>query len=386
MLAHRRGAIARTTPARALVERDARHCRDVWLRFASPPIRNAGTMGGNVANGSPIGDTPPVLIALGARLVLRRGARACARCRWRTSSSTTCKKDLRAGRVRRGDRRAAARAGAPTCAPTRSPSASTSDISAVCGGFAIALDGGARRRGARWPSAAWPRRSSAPPQAEAALVGTALDAEQRSTPQARAGRGLHSRSPTCARAPPTGCRWRRTCCSGCGSKRARRRALPRRSDQRLERDAARRPPAQQEPDHEQTPRSRLLQPAEAFADYLTNTAARIDARCRGPAHDERRARRHQPPARVGAPPRRRRGHLHRRHPRTRAARCTARWACRRSPTAGSRRVRPRRHPRRCRAWSRCSSPTTSRAATTAARSSTRTASLPTRTSRSAAGR
>src|SRR6476469_8235188 len=31
------------------------HFTDLWLRFASPPIRNAGTMGGNVANGSPIG-------------------------------------------------------------------------------------------------------------------------------------------------------------------------------------------------------------------------------------------------------------------------------------------------------------------------------------------
>ena len=29
---------------------------DVWLRFASLPIRHAGTLGGNVANGSPIGD------------------------------------------------------------------------------------------------------------------------------------------------------------------------------------------------------------------------------------------------------------------------------------------------------------------------------------------
>ena len=48
---------------------------DVWLRFASPPIRNAGTMGGNVANGSPIGDSPPVLMALAARIVLRQGAR-----------------------------------------------------------------------------------------------------------------------------------------------------------------------------------------------------------------------------------------------------------------------------------------------------------------------
>jgi xanthine dehydrogenase small subunit len=47
--------------------------RDVYLRFASPPVRHAGTMGGNVANGSPIGDSAPVLIALDARLVLRRG-------------------------------------------------------------------------------------------------------------------------------------------------------------------------------------------------------------------------------------------------------------------------------------------------------------------------
>jgi xanthine dehydrogenase small subunit len=43
-------------------------------RFAGPPVRHAGTMGGNVANGSPIGDSAPVLIALGASLVLRRGS------------------------------------------------------------------------------------------------------------------------------------------------------------------------------------------------------------------------------------------------------------------------------------------------------------------------
>jgi xanthine dehydrogenase small subunit len=48
---------------------------DVWLRFASPPIRNAGTMGGNVANGSPIGDCAPVLLALDAEIELRKGAR-----------------------------------------------------------------------------------------------------------------------------------------------------------------------------------------------------------------------------------------------------------------------------------------------------------------------
>jgi xanthine dehydrogenase small subunit len=48
--------------------------REVGLRFGSLPIRRAGTMGGNVANGSPIGDAAPVLIALGASLLLRRGA------------------------------------------------------------------------------------------------------------------------------------------------------------------------------------------------------------------------------------------------------------------------------------------------------------------------
>ena len=47
-------------------------------RFASQPIRNAGTLGGNVANGSPIGDSMPWMIALGAEVVLhgRSGQRA----------------------------------------------------------------------------------------------------------------------------------------------------------------------------------------------------------------------------------------------------------------------------------------------------------------------
>ena len=46
-------------------------------RFAGLPVRNAGTLGGNVANGSPIGDSMPLLIALGANVVLmsRRGHR-----------------------------------------------------------------------------------------------------------------------------------------------------------------------------------------------------------------------------------------------------------------------------------------------------------------------
>ncbi|CAM3598175.1 xanthine dehydrogenase small subunit [Rahnella bruchi] len=43
-------------------------------RFASQQIRNQGTFGGNIANASPIGDGGPVLLALGATLLLRRGA------------------------------------------------------------------------------------------------------------------------------------------------------------------------------------------------------------------------------------------------------------------------------------------------------------------------
>jgi len=43
-------------------------------RFGSPPVRNSGTLCGNLANGSPIGDALPVLIALDAQLELRRGS------------------------------------------------------------------------------------------------------------------------------------------------------------------------------------------------------------------------------------------------------------------------------------------------------------------------
>jgi xanthine dehydrogenase small subunit len=42
-------------------------------RYGSVQVRNAATLGGNIANGSPIGDSPPALIALGASLHLRKG-------------------------------------------------------------------------------------------------------------------------------------------------------------------------------------------------------------------------------------------------------------------------------------------------------------------------
>ena len=47
------------------------HMRELLQRFASPPVRNAATVGGNIANGSPIGDSMPAFIALGGAVVLR---------------------------------------------------------------------------------------------------------------------------------------------------------------------------------------------------------------------------------------------------------------------------------------------------------------------------
>ena len=41
-------------------------------RYASTQVRNSATLGGNIANGSPIGDSPPALIAMGSKLVLRK--------------------------------------------------------------------------------------------------------------------------------------------------------------------------------------------------------------------------------------------------------------------------------------------------------------------------
>jgi len=46
---------------------------ELWRRIGSKQVRASGTVGGNIANGSPIGDTPPALIAMGATLELRRG-------------------------------------------------------------------------------------------------------------------------------------------------------------------------------------------------------------------------------------------------------------------------------------------------------------------------
>jgi xanthine dehydrogenase small subunit len=64
------GAMVSLNDAYAKIEAHYPQIRQQWERFASAPIRNAGTLGGNIANGSPIGDSMPWLIALGAEIVL----------------------------------------------------------------------------------------------------------------------------------------------------------------------------------------------------------------------------------------------------------------------------------------------------------------------------
>ncbi|MES1972025.1 MAG: xanthine dehydrogenase small subunit [Pseudomonadota bacterium] len=69
----RLGAGVRYTQARAALARLHPDLGELVRRIGGLQVRNAGTIGGNIANGSPIGDMPPALIALGATLTLRRG-------------------------------------------------------------------------------------------------------------------------------------------------------------------------------------------------------------------------------------------------------------------------------------------------------------------------
>jgi xanthine dehydrogenase small subunit len=64
------GAAVTLTNAFDALVADRPQLRTFTERFAGLPVRNAGTLGGNVANGSPIGDGMPLLIALGASVVL----------------------------------------------------------------------------------------------------------------------------------------------------------------------------------------------------------------------------------------------------------------------------------------------------------------------------
>ncbi len=69
----RLGAAVTYTDAKAAMIAHFPQLEELWDRIAGEQVRNVGTIGANIANGSPIGDTPPPLIALGATITLRHG-------------------------------------------------------------------------------------------------------------------------------------------------------------------------------------------------------------------------------------------------------------------------------------------------------------------------
>ncbi|MGY4830495.1 xanthine dehydrogenase small subunit [Sphaerotilaceae bacterium SBD11-9] len=147
---------------------------EVWLRFASPPVRNAGTMGGNIANGSPIGDTAPVLMALDAQVLLRKGARE------RRVPLAGFYLDYMKNQLQPGELLQALLVPLPTAGQqVRAYKISKRfdcDISAVCAGLAIELEGDTvtRVRIAFGGMAATVKRAA---EAEAALIGQAWSQE-----------------------------------------------------------------------------------------------------------------------------------------------------------------------------------------------------------------
>ncbi|WFM73081.1 xanthine dehydrogenase small subunit [Halomonas sp. CKK8] len=142
-------------------------------RLGSAQVRNRGTLGGNIANASPIGDTPPVLLALGSRLWLAgpEGERELPLDDFFLGYKKTA---LREGEVIRA-----------TFLPRHEPSRHLrvwklskrreDDISAVLGAFGWRLEDGLLRdvRLAFGGMAATPKRATA---AEAALEGQAPSA------------------------------------------------------------------------------------------------------------------------------------------------------------------------------------------------------------------
>ena len=141
-------------------------------RIGAKQVRASGTVGGNIANGSPIGDTPPMLIALGATLHLRHGETA-RQMPLEDFFIAYGKQDRKPGEL-------VWRIDVPKLKPNevvRSYKISKrfdQDISAVMAAFKFTLEGKriAAARIAFGGMAATPKRAS---RAEAALTGAALD-------------------------------------------------------------------------------------------------------------------------------------------------------------------------------------------------------------------
>ncbi len=145
---------------------------ELWERFASPPVRNAGTLGGNIANGSPIGDSMPALIALGAEVVLHgpRGRRSLPLDAFYLDYM---KKDLSADEIVEAVE-VPVHESALRFRSWKVSKRFDSDISAVCGAFALRLEAGVVRspRIAFGGMAATPRRAL---RTEAAIEGRRWD-------------------------------------------------------------------------------------------------------------------------------------------------------------------------------------------------------------------
>jgi xanthine dehydrogenase small subunit len=165
------GAAVSLTDAWAEIVRDWPQLAELGLRFGSPPVRNSGTLCGNLANGSPIGDSMPVLISLGAELELRSGTRT-RRLPLEQFYLGYQRRDLR-----RGEFIVAARI--PLSKGQRVASYKLSkrfdqDISAVCAAFAVQIEDG-RVSGARVAFGGLAAIPSRAPATERSLVGCDWD-------------------------------------------------------------------------------------------------------------------------------------------------------------------------------------------------------------------
>jgi xanthine dehydrogenase small subunit len=146
--------------------------KEMWLRFASPPVRHAGTLGGNLANGSPIGDGPPVLMALGARLLLRRGARE------RRLALEDFYLDYMKNALEPGEFVQAIEVPAPAFTHLRAYKLSKrfdSDISGLAAGLALTLDAAGQVTDARFAFGGMAAVVKRAAKAEAAVRGRAWD-------------------------------------------------------------------------------------------------------------------------------------------------------------------------------------------------------------------
>jgi xanthine dehydrogenase small subunit len=141
---------------------------EMFPQFASRLIRNGATLGGNLGTSSPIGDTPPVLLALGARLVLAsvEGEREVDLADYFTGYRTSVREDHELIRAIRIPLPLARLTGFHKIAKRR-----FDDISSVAVGFAIDLDDAGIVRHAQiglGGVAATPLRATA---TETALIG-----------------------------------------------------------------------------------------------------------------------------------------------------------------------------------------------------------------------